>query len=187
MAGSASEHFILAVSEGALCLGLRIFPASLIFTTCPCKASCKCIYTCSTIISYSSGWLTCRKWMRFFRLLFLQVPLPNKNELDKMCRRFIWHGKNPRTHPCYGCKNKKEYGELGLPQWKLNIWVALLQPVWGWQSLSLNEEADLTWISIKSSLCEIMHLAEVLTEILWPRKHNQILLGTISWEGGLLV
>lgn len=24
-----------------------------------------------------------------------------------MCRRFIWHGKNPRTQPCYGCKNKK--------------------------------------------------------------------------------
>lgn len=40
-----------------------------------------------------------------------------------MCRRFIWHGRNPRTQPCYGCKNKKEYGELGLPQWKLDIWV----------------------------------------------------------------
>lgn len=104
-----------------------------------------------------------------------------------MCRRFIWHGKNPRTQPCYGCKNKKEYGELGLPQWKLDIWVALLQPVWGWQSLSLNEEADLTWISIKSSLRETVHLAEVLTEILWTRKHNQILLGTISSEESLLI
>lgn len=67
--------YISCVSEGALCLGLRIFPASLIFTSCPCKASCKCIYRSSTIISYSSGWLTCQKWIYFFRLLFLQVPL----------------------------------------------------------------------------------------------------------------
>ena len=107
------------------------------------------------------------------------MPQPYKNELDKMCRRFIWHGKKPRTQPCYGCKNKK-CGELGLPQWKLNIWVALLQSVWGWQSLSLNEEAGLTWIAIKSSLRETVHLAEVLTEILWLRKRNQILLGVIS-------
>lgn len=67
--------YISCVSEGALCLGLRIFPASLTLTSCPCKASCKCIYRSSTIISNSSGWLTCQKLICFFRLLFLQVPL----------------------------------------------------------------------------------------------------------------
>lgn len=37
--------YISCVSEGALCLGLRVFPASLIFTSCPCKASCTNVFT----------------------------------------------------------------------------------------------------------------------------------------------
>lgn len=49
-------------------------------------------------------------------------------------------------------QKQKEWGEFGLPQWKLDIWVAPLQPVWGWQSLSLDGEPGLTWIAIKSSL-----------------------------------
>lgn len=63
------------VSQGALCLQLRVSPASLTFTSCPCKATCKGVYRSSTIISYSSGWLTCQKWISFFRPLFLQVLL----------------------------------------------------------------------------------------------------------------
>lgn len=67
--------YISCVSQGSLCLELRVSPASLIFTSCPCKATCECVYRSSMIISYSSGWLTCRKWMSFFRPLFLQVLL----------------------------------------------------------------------------------------------------------------
>lgn len=64
---------VSCASQAALCLRLWVSPDSLIFTSCPCKATCKCVYWSSTIISYSSGWLTCQKWMSFFRPLFLQV------------------------------------------------------------------------------------------------------------------
>ena len=75
MAGSASQHFISAASLRALCAWGSVSPASLISTSCPCKATCKCVYRSSMIISYSSGWLTCQKGMPFSRPLFLQVPL----------------------------------------------------------------------------------------------------------------
>lgn len=64
---------VSCASQAALCLRLWVSPDSLIFTSCPCKATCKCVYWSSTIISYSSGWLTCQKRMSFFRPLFLQV------------------------------------------------------------------------------------------------------------------
>lgn len=93
-------------------------------------------------------------------------------------------------------KETKDMAQLWLQKYRVfgTCPFSMETSTFGWPHRSLCGAGSIVsawrgWLNLNcyQILPETVHLAEVLTEILWLRKRNQIVLGIISWEGGLLV